>query len=520
MHTKWRSHERLLATLLTGISIAGYIWHLNTPSTEQLAVAFREHHMPFDLYRNVLLPQICVVLSLYLSYLWVNYAIGTLRHKRLAAPQTRIGAYIAFTWFVLQLAVVPFFLAVSANVATYYAHPHFVSYGPSFRLLSLFGYNERPLSDTFAGINAALLLLVLFGVYAGLREGAIYWIEQTSPRRAYRIVLTNQVTTLATVYIALGRLLAAFDVVGEELLLGYCLIIPPVLLLYLGTTYWLFPTTNPGQVKITLFLSRLLALSLLCTFPFALLLTKVIYHEGFLWVLLGCWAGQMLGTVPVSWWLYQQRQDAILQLRGVEQRLERSAGELHRLRSQINPHFLFNTLNTLYGTALKEYASNTAEGVQRLGDMMRFMLEEDTQDFIPLDREISYLENYIALQLLRTPPSPTLCIEATIPPLSCPQQIAPMLLLPFIENAFKHGISLKEPSWVRIQLHCDAEHIRFEVRNSLHSRPKPDRDMPGLGIGLQNVTERLRLLYGRSYQLNCGEEGVEYVVQLVLPPST
>nr|WP_246455794.1 histidine kinase [Hymenobacter citatus] len=222
----------------------------------------------------------------------------------------------------------------------------------------------------------------------------------------------------------------------------------------------------------------------------------------------------------MSWFLYQQRQDTILQLRGVEQRLVHSAVELHRLRSQINPHFLFNALNTLYGTALKERAGATAEGVQRLGDMMRFMLEENTQDFIALDREIGYLENYIALQKLRTPPSPTLRIETMIQPPSRPYRIAPMLLLPFVENAFKHGISHKEPSWVRIQLTCEQDSLRFEVRNSRHVRAPNDLEKPGMGIGLQNVTERLRLLYDGRYHLSCQEEGTDFVVHLVLPLST
>src|SRR6202012_3792651 len=109
---------------------------------------------------------------------------------------------------------------------------------------------------------------------------------------------------------------------------------------------------------------------------------------------------------PFTWMVYWLRKDKILAMRGLETNLARSRADLEGLRSQINPHFLFNTLNTLYGMALSERAERTAEGIQTLGDMMRFMLRENTQDFIPLDRETHYLRSYISLQRLRIQTSP------------------------------------------------------------------------------------------------------------------
>ncbi|MBC6613367.1 histidine kinase [Hymenobacter sp. BT507] len=493
---------------------------MHTPETSRLAAAFSEHRQPFNQYLNLLAPQLAVVLALYVGYRWANYSFLTIR-ARWPSQALTVTALLSLVWILLQLVLAAFFVALVANVATYYAHPHYISYGLSFRLLSLFGYHEQPVLKVFTGLDRALGLLLGFGVYVGLREAVLYWVEQPGPRRTYRVVVTNQMTALVTVYVCLGRLLGAFNLVSEESLLVYLFIIPPMAGLYLSTTYWLLPRATPPILRTApAFLLRLFALSFLWTLPFALLLTRFVFHENFLLVLLGGWIGQVVVTLPMSWFLYQQRQDTILQLRGVEQRLVHSAVELHRLRSQINPHFLFNALNTLYGTALKERAGATAEGVQRLGDMMRFMLEENTQDFIALDREIGYLENYIALQKLRTPPSPTLRIETMIQPPSRPYRIAPMLLLPFVENAFKHGISHKEPSWVRIQLTCEQDSLRFEVRNSRHVRAPNDLEKPGMGIGLQNVTERLRLLYDGRYHLSCQEEGTDFVVHLVLPLST
>ena len=131
-------------------------------------------------------------------------------------------------------------------------------------------------------------------------------------------------------------------------------------------------------------------------------------------------------------------------MRGIETQLATSYASLQKLRSQINPPFLFNALNTLYGTALSGNLANTAEGIQKLGDMMRFMLHENMQDSIPLSREAEYLRNYISLQKLRIPSESGIEINDHISEGCESQMIAPMLLIPFVENAFKHGISLNE----------------------------------------------------------------------------
>jgi two-component system, LytTR family, sensor kinase len=217
---------------------------------------------------------------------------------------------------------------------------------------------------------------------------------------------------------------------------------------------------------------------------------------------------------PISWLDFKQRKSKILQLRGVEEKLAQSKADLQFLRMQINPHFLFNALNTLYGTALIEGSKNTAEGIQKLGDMMRFMLHENTLDYIGMDKEIQYLKNYISLQKLRTQTSPDIVIEETIPNEGCDNRIAPMLLIPFVENAFKHGVSLTERSWIKIKLECDDQNINFEVLNSTHLSTGHDPERGQSGIGLQNVKERLLLLYPGKHQFTYGAEGCEFVARL------
>ena len=147
---------------------------------------------------------------------------------------------------------------------------------------------------------------------------------------------------------------------------------------------------------------RQVVASFVCTFP----VPVVVGYGARLPSVLLSWGCKLLGVPPLSWVLFQQGKGRILQLRGLEKALSRSKADLQFLRSQINPHFLFNTLNTLYGTALLERAADTAGGIQKLGDMMRFMLHENNMDRIPMEREIEYLKNYIWLQKLRTNSSP------------------------------------------------------------------------------------------------------------------
>ncbi|HEY1007373.1 MAG TPA: histidine kinase, partial [Sphingobacteriaceae bacterium] len=178
--------------------------------------------------------------------------------------------------------------------------------------------------------------------------------------------------------------------------------------------------------------------------------------------------------------------------------------------------FLFNALNTIYGTAIQEKAERTGEGIEKLGDMMRFMLQENMQDKISLSREIEYLENYIGLQRLRTDQNPGLNIETSIATEFRSLRIAPMLLIPFVENAFKHGISFREPSHIRISLEVRDEVLNFDVYNSKHEKPEHDPEKDQSGIGLSNVRQRLHLLYPKKHDLTIRETGKEFFVHLTL----
>jgi len=284
--------------------------------------------------------------------------------------------------------------------------------------------------------------------------------------------------------------------------------------MFISNVYWLFPMKGSGSFFSARMMTRLLSTSFVYGAPLI-----VFVHEAIPVAFLFSWAVQLFIMTPITWWYYQINKEKIEQLRKVENALARSKTDLQFLRSQINPHFLFNTLNTLYGTALQEHAPRSAEGIQRLGDMMRFMLHENNLDFIGMDREVEYLKNYIALQKLRTQSSPGIVIEDNIIDQNCNHRIAPMLLIPLVENAFKHGISLRERSWIRINLQCTGKDIRFEVCNSVHTKNENDPENEGSGVGFTNVLERLKLLYPGKFQIAVDKSDREYFVKLFIEPS-
>ena len=221
-------------------------------------------------------------------------------------------------------------------------------------------------------------------------------------------------------------------------------------------------------------------------------------------------------TTVIAWWVYLANEEKYKQISNLKTALGASDANLQFLRSQINPHFLFNVLNTLYGTALTEQADRTAGGIQKLGDMMRFMLHENTLHHIPLSREIDYLLNYIDLQNLRIVTSEAIDIKMNIPNTYSDRSIAPMLLIPFIENAYKHGVSFKQRSWINISLQHTADGLQLDVNNSIHPERENDPEKQRSGIGLENVKQRLKLLYPDKHELVIRGNQTEFFIHLTL----
>ena len=195
---------------------------------------------------------------------------------------------------------------------------------------------------------------------------------------------------------------------------------------------------------------------------------------------------------------------------------ETMQSELRFLKSQINPHFLFNTLNSLYALTLKK-SDAAPDIVIKLSEMMRYMLYECNEKQVPLSKEISYIRNYLDLERLRQ--QKNVRINFAVEGQVGNQQIAPLMFMNFLENSFKHGLNTGiRDGFVDIKMQVDQQKVTFQIENSKGNViPKsPDAARPSGGIGLVNVRRRLELLYKDKHALNVKETPNTYSVELVL----
>lgn len=188
---------------------------------------------------------------------------------------------------------------------------------------------------------------------------------------------------------------------------------------------------------------------------------------------------------------------------------QRLSAELSFLKSQINPHFLFNSLNSIYSLAYQK-SDTTPEAILKLSEIMRYMLYECNDNKVELSKELQYLQNYIDLQKIRFGNKAFINYEVHGEVTN--QHIVPLLLISFIENAFKHGVANDPASPIVLKINLSDSHLYFFVQNKKHSH---NRDASG-GIGLINVRRRLDLLYPYKYNLEIRDEADTYTVQLSL----
>lgn len=307
---------------------------------------------------------------------------------------------------------------------------------------------------------------------------------------------------------------------GHYYISGFFQVIAPLAILhYLYVMYVYLPAKIQKRFALLRYIGFTIMTTIITYIPVLALLNIFFgYDDEIAKVMLLINLPTQLILVPLfAWNTYKSRlRKNNQEIISLKTELGKSDANLNFLKSQINPHFLFNALNTLYGTALQEKAERTGEGIQKLGDMMRFMLQENTEDKIPLIRDVDYLNNYIALQKLRTSVSPDIIIETQIEETNHSLLITPMLLIPFVENAFKHGISLQYPSHIKITLQTDKNTLYFDVHNSIHLKQDNDPEKLQSGIGLQNVKQRLALLYPNKHELIIRQNAKEFFIHLIL----
>jgi len=461
---------------------------------------FSENVVDYSIVTNFFLPEIFKISIIYFSFLLFNFV---------SMPQLAKGRNVTIN-LIMTIAVTAFSI-IGWMIAN--------TYSEAYRLVE---YDDMDHAyDIFFGeaFTYIFFIYLLFNAYAYFNERGMELFNRIHFLKSYNKNIVSEIFVSTKIWlITLMIFTAVLSVKIDYELLVIWSIVPPVnIFTAFCAIYYIIPNLRKdfkgfgryfwGNVGITIIISLLLLIVLIpfmrngAVVPITLILNAICL---------------ICITTPSAWYVYKHKFEKLSEIQMLKTELGKSDANLNFLKSQINPHFLFNALNTLFGTALQENAERTGEGIQKLGDMMRFMLHENTQDKISLTREVEYLNNYIDLQKLRTSRSADIRIDTHIEEQLNNLQITPMLLIPFIENAFKHGISLQQPSYIKITLQTKEKTLYFDVSNSIYIKADNDPEKLKSGIGLENVKQRLSLLYYGKHELIIRESANEFFVHLTL----
>ncbi|UOE47435.1 sensor histidine kinase [Mucilaginibacter sp. SMC90] len=333
----------------------------------------------------------------------------------------------------------------------------------------------------FALITHALIWFLLLVIPYVSTDQVFRAIDPDTDLQYLLVCLALSFVLLATFYINYLYLIPRLLLTKKYFLYIGCMLLAIAIVFIVSGGLFFFPNVN----------SR----SLIAINPLTEKLIPVIIINAIsLWFL--------ANITSVLWMVYKR-------LRQTES--EKLSAQLASLKSQINPHFLFNTLNNIYATAI-ESSPKAADMVDKLSEMMRYTMKDTQQDFVLLDDEMNYINNYVELQKIRLDRSVKLefSIIEDIPDL----QIAPMLLIPFIENAFKHGVNSEQKSAIRISITINQSELLLNVLNNRVSIQSDTSEKSGLGI--ENTRHRLQLIYPSRHLLVINDGPKTFSVSLHL----
>lgn len=491
--------EFWIATILYVISLIILISNTGDRRHPFEYYAFKNNGITFSYLYSYFLPKLFQYSIVYFSFLSINFLIIPALIKK---QQSTINGILLFVLFIVMGLVI----SISK---TYSSADLFSEYDDIQSAYNRFFFN---------GFATALWTVMSVSGYVLLKEFIFYLIEDG--KKSENKNSQNQIKIdigFGLAFWFVGLLLWVSANAQFEIILMWTLVILAGIGIIVYAIYLYLPQHYLKGKKFSHYFWQIVFASILSAIPICLIMLIMAPREEWAAIVLFFhFPTQLIITLPLAWYIYKSRLANSNQIFNLKRDLGKSDASLSFLQSQINPHFLFNALNTLYGTALQEKAERTGEGIQKLGDMMRFMLHENVQDKISLTRDVDYLENYIALQKLRTSRSADIVIDTQIDEQLNNLQITPMLLIPFVENAFKHGISLQQPSHIKITLQTKENTLYFDVHNSIYIKPDNDPEKLKSGIGLQNVKQRLALLYPNKHELIIRESAKEFFIHLTI----
>ncbi|GAB3266231.1 hypothetical protein GCM10027347_34100 [Larkinella harenae] len=190
---------------------------------------------------------------------------------------------------------------------------------------------------------------------------------------------------------------------------------------------------------------------------------------------------------------------------------QKTAAELTALKAQVNPHFLFNALNTIYNEAQRSENESVAELIGQLAGILRFTIQESARPLISVEEEFQFLEKYLHLQRARLPQLDQLQVQTRLDWDGQPAQLAPLLLIPFVENMFQYGISLAHPAHLELDILVENRQLHMRVINTVNAEAKAKSNF---GTGIKNVRQRLVLLYPDRHELTIQQSDQLFTVTL------
>ncbi|MEO1216797.1 MAG: histidine kinase [Bacteroidota bacterium] len=307
------------------------------------------------------------------------------------------------------------------------------------------------------------------------------------------IILSYLIEKFSVYKVALLMSLLVISALGDQYLAVFNPITIPVLILFwIGVSYLIMPQFFK-KYRIAIFTVYGVVVSYFLIFRMMPNYVEV-HHQNFL--------NFMLLPLPffgVLWGYEQWRWLKILQA-------DKTRAELTLLKNQIDPHFFFNTLNNLYGLTV-EKSDQAPDMILKLSDIMRYTIYEGRADYVALEDEVTYLEDYIELHKIRYQKKVYISFQKD---LQYPHQIAPLLLIVPLENAFKHGVeSLAQDAFIEMEIKTSLKGIFFQIRNNYEPNQKE-----GEGIGLNNLRKRLSLIYPDKHNLSISKEAGVHIVSL------
>jgi len=464
-------------------------------ANDNIPYEFKTAQINFSYFSSYFLPELFRYSIFYFSFLLLNFCCLPPLYKKVNAG---LNLFILLTVFLCSGLVI----SISKT------------YSKAFILVQYEDIQDAYNRIFFNGFTTAAWLILLIAIYVALKQLIIYLIENKEQESNHQMKVE---LAFGAAFWFVGTLIWVITGAGFDVVLCWTLVVTSCTLLVIYSLYYLIPLAMQRPKPFRYYYGQVFLIAAIITVPICIIGALLSYQRDFIPVVMCFHIGAQLGiSAPLAWYIYKKRNETDEQISSLKKELGKSDASLGFLKSQINPHFLFNALNTLYGTALQEKAERTGEGIQKLGDMMRFMLQENMQDKISLSRDIDYLNNYIELQKFRTSLSVDIAINTEIEENFTALQITPMLLIPFVENAFKHGISLQSPSHIKITLQTKGNVLYFDVHNSIHLKADGDPEKLNSGIGLPNVKQRLNLLYPKKHELLIRESAKEFFVHLTL----